>query len=259
MEIFVQSQLVWLNTVAGDREQAEKELETLIEMREEDQGQSSPHPFTFGVSQGILKRMSDWFDAHPEKGREFALMVVSDANALTQPGSEQRASAMEAVGEWLFEHKFYDDAEPLFVEAIAGYRGLTPSSDKARSDNQKALAAALIHLGDTLTQLGRPTEAEPAIRECIDIRDQVLEPDDRWLIDNARSVLGSCLAAQERYEEAERILLDSYSELRSSILVPADNQRKARERVIDLYVKWGRPDEADKFRAPVKPIDPTTS
>ena len=258
VEILLRSQLVTLNDVSGDRSKAEQALQDLITLRTKKAADSSPHPYTFQISQMILKRMSDWFDEHPEEGRRFARQIAADTATLTQPGSEQRAGSLTFVAEWFFGRGFYGDAQPLLAEAVSTYRGLSPTTEKARTETQSDLAEALAFEADTLIHLDRANDAEPLIRECIEIRDRVLEPDDRWLIDNARSILGSCLAGQERYEEAERILLDSYDKLRSSILVPADNQRKARERVIELYEKWGRTDEADKFRAPVKPIDPTS-
>jgi hypothetical protein len=61
-------------------------------------------------------------------------------------------------------------------------------------------------------------------------------------------VLGAALAAQGRFGEAEELLLAGFqalSEDRGEVSLYA---REARDRVIELYERWGRPREAAAFR-----------
>ena len=241
VEILLRSHLVIFNEITGDREAAERELETLVEMRIN--ARQGPHFMTFQFSQGILERMSDWFDEHPSEGRGYALAIAKDARSLTFEGTEQRAEILASLGRWFFRREFYEDANGLLSESISAYRA---AEDMEPAD----LAHALIYLGHCLVHVERFAEAEPIIRESIEIRSRVLEGERRWLITNSESILGECLAGQGRFEEAEGLLVGSYEELRASILVPADNQRLARERLVDLYERWGRVDEAAKYRAP---------
>ena len=76
-------------------------------------------------------------------------------------------------------------------------------------------------------------------------------PHLRWRRADLESVLGGALAAQGRFEEAERrllqsrILLDEHTEGRDRRYV-----EEARERLVRLYEAWDRPREAARFRQP---------
>ena len=61
----------------------------------------------------------------------------------------------------------------------------------------------------------------------------------------ARNVQGAALTGLGRYAEAEKLLLSSLPALSGSPI--ADLPRRGRERLVDLYTAWGRPEEADKY------------
>jgi hypothetical protein len=68
------------------------------------------------------------------------------------------------------------------------------------------------------------------------------------------SVLGASLSGQGRFDEAEPLLLDAYSQMRDNAeTIPedyrADRIREALERIVKLYESWGNLDEARKYRA----------
>ena len=172
------------------------------------------------------------------------------------------------------------EAEKLYREALAMRRKLfdAPSLKVGQSLNNLAL---------NLLAQGRPGEAEPPAREALVIADESLKPehptrgiflrnlaavlvaqrkgceaeplareavavfrgDENHLrVADAESVLGSCLAAQGRYEEAEPLLLGSYSVLREdaggALYAPV-----ALQRIVDLYAAWGKPEGAASYRA----------
>ena len=80
------------------------------------------------------------------------------------------------------------------------------------------------------------------------IRRAALSPGD-WRTAETISVLGGCLVALERFEEAEALLLESYPVLRERR--PRRDWRAIQtlERLVRLYTAWDRPDEADRYRA----------
>jgi serine/threonine-protein kinase len=246
VEIMIRTQLVMLYRFAGDTASAESELEELIAARRA--SDSKPHLMTFQFGQGILNAFDDWFEEHPEDGRFFAKRIAQDARMVTQPGTQPRADALALAGRWLNTSGEHGDAADILGEAVAAYRICDSKNENQREEMERSLASALAYYAESLIASGRAGMGESAARECIAIRERALDAQDQWLTTNARSLLGAALAGQGRFEEAEAILLDADRALRSSILVPAENQRKARERIVALYEAWGKPERADEFR-----------
>jgi serine/threonine-protein kinase len=104
-------------------------------------------------------------------------------------------------------------------------------------------AVFLRNLAAVLAAEGKGKEAEPPAREALTLfRASASSPS--WRTADAESVLGSCLAAQGRFAEAEPLLLGSYPILKRD---PGDGARyapAARQRIVALYTAWGRPDRA---------------
>jgi len=89
--------------------------------------------------------------------------------------------------------------------------------------------------------------AEPLLREGLEIRRQALPAED-WQTASAESALGSCLARLRRYDEAEPLLVNSYSILKTK-RGPADALTlETLTQLIDLYQAWGKPDKAAQYR-----------
>ena len=70
-------------------------------------------------------------------------------------------------------------------------------------------------------------------------------------------MLGESLAGQERFDEAEPLVLEAYERLRSDREVLDLIKREARARVIDLYDAWGKPQQAAEWRAKL-PVEQET-
>jgi len=134
-----------------------------------------------------------------------------------------------------------------FERAVPLYRELVIRRGAAYPDDSTGLAYPMHGLGWSLTELGRPEEAEPLLRAVARILDP--GPDRTTVVHQmARSTLGRALAAQGRYAEAEALLLDSYE--RTVVVSPNTHFRPFMlERLVDLYEAWRKPDRADEFRA----------
>ena len=139
-------------------------------------------------------------------------------------------------------------------KSSAAEKVLRPEYERRVKSAKPDLAWAdfLALYGWTLTLAANPSEAEPVLRECKDIRRKVLNPND-WLIANVDSLIGVCLRMRGQFVEAEPLLLDSYAALAKARGAPPDRVRQARERIVKLYEEWGKNDLADKWRAPGKP------
>lgn len=110
------------------------------------------------------------------------------------------------------------------------------------------------------------TAAEPLLREVLSIR-QRTEP-ELWTTFNTKSVLGGTLLGQNKYAEAEPLLIAGYEGMKQrekSIPLQARvRMAEAIERLVQLYEATKKPDEAAKWRkqleerkeADKKPIKP---
>ena len=95
---------------------------------------------------------------------------------------------------------------------------------------------------------GRAAEAEPELRECLELAKT------NHLVGNAlpevvAGALGECLLAQHRYAEAEPLLLADYDHLRAS---PGDKIPRLTDpvrRLHDLYLACNKPAQAARFES----------
>jgi hypothetical protein len=96
----------------------------------------------------------------------------------------------------------------------------------------------------------KPAEAELRLRECLTIRRKI-QPGD-WTTFDTESILGEALLVQERFADAEPLLLSGYDGLRrrADAIPPGDQLRLAQaiERLVSLYEAWGKPEKATRWR-----------
>jgi hypothetical protein len=71
--------------------------------------------------------------------------------------------------------------------------------------------------------------------------------DDHWRTAWAKSLQGAALAKLERFEEAEPIAVAAYEALRINDGARPVHIDTARQRVVDLYLAWDRPERAGSF------------
>ena len=80
---------------------------------------------------------------------------------------------------------------------------ISVSSERKYLPDQEAHTLRLP--GESLTRLGRATEAEPHLRRALDLREQLDDPDSFWLAE-ARISMATALIAQRRRPEARALL-----------------------------------------------------
>ena len=105
--------------------------------------------------------------------------------------------------------------------------------------NAHAREATNVALALILNKTGRSREAEALLRDTLAVAQQ----NSRRPLDvaQASAALGECLAIQERYAEAEPLLVQSYATLKSVQVPGSPAIREARERLASLYAAWGKP------------------
>jgi hypothetical protein len=113
---------------------------------------------------------------------------------------------------------------------------------------------AQLQLAETLAGCGQFAEAEPLARQALQGLRQ--RPDGAAYVPLAEGMLGQCLRAQKRYEEAEKLLLASHQRI-ARLTGPDAPQLLggAVASLVQLYEAWGKPKEAAlwKARLPARP------
>jgi tetratricopeptide (TPR) repeat protein len=131
-------------------------------------------------------------------------------------------------------------AEPLLEEALRICQKVVP-------DGGRLTAALLCSRALLLVRTNRPGESEAAARECLAmIRRSV--PEESHRIPEAESILGACLSALQRYEEAEPLLLKSYHTLVDQAARTSPSSARIEwlqklvleglQRIVTLYDSW---------------------
>jgi len=126
-----------------------------------------------------------------------------------------------------------------------------PDARRSLPKEGPELAGMLAQIGLGLLQGKRWAEAEPLLRECVGIRERT-QPDS-WSTFNSRSMLGGALLGQQKYADAEPLLLDGYEGMRAreATIPPPGRARPAEaiQRLVELYEATGKAEQADKWRA----------
>jgi tetratricopeptide (TPR) repeat protein len=173
------------------------------------------------------------------------MLVLADKTIERTRG---KSGGYAARGWLLTALKQYDKAEADISAAIAAFR----NEDRPKS---AATAGGLAVLGMCRLKQQKYAEAEPVLRECLEIREQK-EPGS-WLRFNALSMLGGALLGQQKYAEAEPLLLQGYEGMkqREAQIPPGGKIRlpEAVERLVRLYEATNQPEKARVWREKAKP------
>jgi tetratricopeptide (TPR) repeat protein len=143
------------------------------------------------------------------------------------------------------EEDKYSEAEPLLTKALeTSRRVLGPAHATTRSC---AVSLAKLRLAQQ-----KYAEAETLLRESLNAKDN--EGPYSWQPFERRSLLGLSLMEQSKFAEAEPLLLAGYRGLlqRKSVLPVAVSVEQAGERVVQLYTRWGKPDQAAQWSQQVQ-------
>ena len=111
-----------------------------------------------------------------------------------------------------------------------------------------SLAESLSGLGNLLLEINRNEQAEPLLREALQIRRQVMIP-RHWTTGETASLLGACLTKPARYSEAEPLLTEGFELVRDGLGPNNRMTQAALRRVITLYAMWGKPEMKSRYEA----------
>ncbi len=152
----------------------------------------------------------------------------------------------------LGEEDHQEERELLLRTSLEGRRRLFGDDDPLTLKTMQALAALL---RDQKTF----DEAEALLREALG-RAEKRWPSGHFMTEHYRRALGVCLAAEGRFEEAEPLLLLSYERDRELLPPGHPNHVEGIQKLVDLYIAWGKPEQADHWREerPNRTAEPST-
>jgi hypothetical protein len=105
----------------------------------------------------------------------------------------------------------------------------------------------MLNLARVQIARGKGAATEPVLRHVLSRRRQLLKEGD-WRIAQAKSLLGASLMAQARYAEAEPLMVAAAADLKPLPGLQNRERLANRARLVTLYEKLGRPQQADAFR-----------
>jgi len=154
------------------------------------------------------------------------------------PAHPDVAASGTSLAYWLTDAGRYEEAAALVEESLAIRR-------KALGPEHPQVATTLTVQANLLLARGRYEEARAGAIEAQRILKLSL-PDDSWQAAAARNVEGAALAKLGDFAGAEPLLLASLPGLEHSPIpgLPSVGRQRLRE----LYIAWGRPAEAARYR-----------
>ncbi len=137
-------------------------------------------------------------------------------------------------------------------EAATVAREVLALRGKSLDDTTLPVQGCLIYLGRALAQLDSARAGEAYVREARALRGRSL-PAGHWLLASSDGAIGEVITMAGRYAEAELLLLSAEKRLTEVRGEDAAPTRLARERLVELYRRWGKPVQmADWQRKPVQ-------
>jgi tetratricopeptide (TPR) repeat protein len=120
-------------------------------------------------------------------------------------------------------------------------------------DKHPYTIGVMANLGLLLLQQKRSADAEQVLRDLLALRQTQIP--DSWLTFNTQSMRGAALLGQQKYAEAEPLLVKGYQGMKArEKTIPQQGGGELRipealDRLIELYTALNQPDEAKKWQA----------
>lgn len=233
----VQSNLGLMLKRAGKAEEAELLLRDVFETRLRILGER--HPRT-GVARNNLGHFLNGAGRYDE-----ALVYLEAAHRIASEtlGDDHTQTLRYGnnLGVTLYALKRYTEARPFFESAVRKHRAELGPDNPTTLLSSSNLAGLLRKIGDHQAALDQFPDIVEGTRKAY--------PPGHPSVAITERLYGLTLLDVKRHEEAEPLLLGAYRTHLKALGSGHIRTRQARESIVQLYDSWGRPDEADQWRA----------
>ncbi len=231
----VLNELARMSEAREDLEAAEALARQALELNRTLYGEEHP---AIAVSLGILANVERRHGRLEQAGVLYR-QVLAMHRKLLGPQHPRLAAAIYNLA--LFEH--YD--LPRLAAAEALYREAIEVFSSAVGREHVNMGFFVLGHGSVLNDLGRPREAEPVLRQALDLFTRLSRGGAGGRnAAMAKSELGGALLAMDRHAAAEALLRDSYPVLSEHLGEDDQLRRRAGGYLTRLYRETGRSDQA---------------
>ncbi|MCH9651541.1 MAG: serine/threonine-protein kinase [Deltaproteobacteria bacterium] len=221
----------------GDLEGAEEHLREALRIYQRTFGQDHVQVATVISNLALVHKMKGDMGAARE-GYETSLEIfvglLGNAHPTVATVSHNLAVVLEELGE-------PEAAEPRFRQALEAL-------EESLAPQHQSFGVMRKNLASSLLAQGKSVEAEQELRTVLVIFEANEMGSVAGPVLHARGLLAESLVHQDRFPEAETLLLESYDEMSQSFGQDDTNLAKSRERLVGLYEAWGKPQKARRYR-----------
>ena len=236
-----------LGTIYGKLRQFDKSEPLLTRYLEVSRRKHGPeHPITLNALNNYARLQEH--SGNLEPAEELSREVLSLRTQVLGPEHPETLTAINNLGMLLKRVGKLDEAENLIHDALA------KRSDVLGPEHPDTLSSVR-NFASLLREQERWEEALALFRQALDGQRRV-STDDPARIAISMFDVGDCLLRLERYGQAEPLLLEAYEVLHDDSGVDPRWGRTVRNRLARLYEAWGRPDDAEAWKA--TPESPAT-
>jgi len=151
------------------------------------------------------------------------------------------ASALWNLAQMRWSQGDHDGAESLFREAITIRRRVFDA-------DHHLVQASLSRFAQLLGEAGQWRKALPILEKVVRTR-TARYGENHVLAARSRARLGECLAELDRFEESEALLRSAHAVLAAGKKVRRAYLTHVLTSLVRLYTRWGKPDQANRYRA----------
>jgi tetratricopeptide (TPR) repeat protein len=221
---------------SGDYQSAEDYYQRALDLRLRFLGEA--HPLTAQSLNNLAFLYYDLSDN--ERALEFSRRALTTYRNAYPGDHPDVAFGLQNLAGWLVEEHEYDTAETMLEEALAMNERVLPTDHPDIGITQSGMAVLLLETG----------RADGALMIAASAKDILVASygEDHWRTAWAQSLEGAALAALERFDEAEPLLLRGYEVLSTNAGARKSQVSAALKYIVDLYTSWNRPSDAARFR-----------
>jgi tetratricopeptide (TPR) repeat protein len=193
-----------------------------------------------------------------EQAEQLNIKVVETRRRVLGVQHPGTLTSMSNLARLYQEREKYGRAETLYASVLEIRR-------RVLGPRHPNTASVLASLAELWLRQQRYGDAEPLLREALASYEKAAQAG--WRLNRAQSLLGASLAGQQKYPEAEVLLLSGYQGmLQREPTIPVGDRielEQTRKWIVQLYQDWKKPEQAtewlEKLRTPVlftSPIHP---
>lgn len=219
----------------GNREDAEDYYRQALALRQRVQGPK--HPQTIQELNDLavlLQSMNKLEDAEA-----IYQLCLDGMREVRGPTHRNTIQVLNNLGFVLLDQGKLDDAEATFTETTRLARVAFPPG-------HVFLGFCLLGLGRSQIENEKLTESESVLSEALEIFRSSL-PSGFWVTGQTENLLGSCLAEQGHFDQAEPLLLRGYETMTADEGTPPVRLEQAIARIIRFYNLSETPEQSSKW------------